>query len=128
MLRFTTPFQNMMRTVTRDTELRGVGLREGARLLLLYPSANRDEHVFDRPDEFDVDRDPNPHVAFGGHGNHFCLGSALARLELRVMFEELLLRIPDLRLASDTPPRRHPAAFATGLESLPVRLADGGRG
>jgi len=122
MLRWTTPFQNMMRTVTRDTELRGVALREGARLLLLYPSANRDERVFDRPDVFDIDRDPNPHVAFGGHGNHFCLGSSLARLELRVIFEELLRRIPELQLASDTPPRRLPAAFATGLESLPVRI------
>ena len=122
MLRWVTPFQNMMRTVTRDTELRGVTLREGARLLLLYPSANRDERIFERPDEFDTERDPNPHVAFGGYGNHFCLGNLLARLELRVMFEEILLRMPELQLASDTPPRLRPAAFATGIESLPVRL------
>lgn len=122
MLRWVTPFQNMMRTVTRDTELRGVALREGARLLLLYPSANRDESVFDRPDEFDIERDPNPHVAFGGSGNHFCLGSALARLELQIAIEEILQRMPNLQLASDTPPRLLPAAFATGIESLPVRL------
>ncbi len=122
MLRWVTPFQNMMRTVTRTTELRGVALPEGARLLLLYPSANRDERVFDRPDVFDVDRDPNPHVAFGGYGSHFCLGNALARLELRVMFEELLTRMPSLALASDAEPSLVPAAFATGLQRPDVRL------
>ncbi len=122
MLRWVTPLQNMMRTVTRDTQLRGVHLSEGARLLLLYPSANRDEHVFDRPDEFDIERDPNPHVAFGGYGNHFCLGNALARLEIKVAFEEILRRLPDLKLVGDSPPSRVPAAFASGIESLPVRL------
>ncbi len=122
MLRWVTPLQNMMRTVTRDTQLRGVHLSEGARLLLLYPSANRDEHVFDRPDEFDIERDPNPHVAFGGYGNHFCLGHALARLEIKVAFEEILRRLPDLKLVGDSPPSRVPAAFSSGIESLPVRL------
>jgi len=122
MLRWVTPFQNMMRTATRDTELRGVPLPEGSRLLLLYPSANRDERVFDRPDEFDAERDPNPHVAFGGNGVHHCLGASLARLELRVVFEELLARLPDVELASDEPPRTLPAAFATGLAGLPVRV------
>ena len=122
MLRWVTPLQNMMRTVTRDTQLRGVHLSEGARLLLLYPSANRDEHVFDRPDEFDIQRDPNPHVAFGGYGNHFCLGNALARLEIKVAFEEILRRLPDLKLVGDSPPSRVPAAFSSGIESLPVRL------
>ena len=121
MLRWATPFQNMMRTVTRDTELRGTRLPEGARLLLLYPSANRDERVFERPGEFDITRDPNPHVAFGGNGNHFCLGSALARLELRVAFEEILARMPGLKRTTTGTPSRVAAAFATGIESLPVR-------
>ena len=122
MLRWVTPIQNMMRTVTRDVELRGKTLQDGDRLLLLYPSANRDERVFDRPFEFDTSRDPNPHVAFGGYGNHFCLGNALARLELRVMFEELLDRLPELQLESEAAPPLRPANFVVGIEELPVRL------
>jgi cytochrome P450 family 142 subfamily A polypeptide 1 len=122
MLRWVTPFQSMMRTVTRDTLLQGVELHDGDRLLLLYPSANRDERVFDRPFEFDVTRHPNPHVAFGGYGNHSCLGSSLARLELRVMFEELLERMPSLKLVSNEEPSLLPASFATGIVSLPVTL------
>ena len=85
-----TPIKNMNRTATRDTELRGQKIREGEKVLLLYESANRDERVFAEPDRFDVARTPNDHVAFGGYGAHFCLGASLARLELRVMFEELL--------------------------------------
>jgi len=109
-------------------EVGGHRYREGDRALLLYPSANRDESVFERPFEFDVRRDPNPHVAFGGRGAHFCLGSALARLELRVMFEELLRRLPDLELASDTPPELRPANFVVGIEHLPVRFSPPVRG
>ena len=112
----------MMRTVTRDTELRGKCLKEGDRLLLLYLSANRDEQVFDRPFDFDIARDPNPHVAFGGYGNHFCLGNALARLELRVMFEELMLRLPKIELTSSETPSLRPANFVVGIEHLPVRV------
>jgi cytochrome P450 family 142 subfamily A polypeptide 1 len=122
MLRWVTPIQNMMRTVTCDTKLRGTALRDGDRLLLLYPSANRDERVFDRPFEFDVSRSPNPHVAFGGYGNHFCLGNALARMELCVMFEELLSRMPELSLKSDAEPPLRPANFVVGIEELPVQL------
>jgi cytochrome P450 family 142 subfamily A polypeptide 1 len=122
MLRWVTPIVNMMRTCTRDVELRGHRLREGDRLLLLYPSANRDERVFEDPDRFDVARDPNPHVAFGGYGNHFCLGNALARLELRVLFEETLARLPDLALASEAPLPVRDANFVSGYESMPVRF------
>ena len=122
MLRWVTPITNMMRTATRDTELRGTPIREGDRLLLLYPSANRDEEVFADPYRFDVRRDPNPHVAFGGYGNHFCLGNALARLELQVMFEELLRRLPDIQLANeDTLPMRE-SDFVVGVEHMPVRF------
>jgi cytochrome P450 family 142 subfamily A polypeptide 1 len=122
MLRWVTPIQNMMRTATEDAEVAGHRFREGDRLLLLYPSGNRDERVFDRPFAFDTTRDPNPHLAFGGYGAHFCLGNALARLELRVMFEELVRRLPEMELASDeTPPIRR-ANFVVGIEELPVRF------
>ena len=120
MLRWVTPIQNMARTLTRDVEVRGQKLREGDKLLLLYPSGNRDERVFRDPFRFDVERSPNDHVAFGGYGAHSCLGASLARLELRVMFEELLRRIPDMELASDERPRLRPSNFIVGIESLPV--------
>jgi cytochrome P450 family 142 subfamily A polypeptide 1 len=119
MLRWVTPIQNMARTATRDVELRGQRIREGDKLLLLYPSANRDARKFDRPFEFDVQRQPNEHLAFG-FGAHFCLGASLARLELRVMFEEILNRMPDLELVSDDPPPMRASNFITGIEELPV--------
>jgi cytochrome P450 family 142 subfamily A polypeptide 1 len=122
MLRWVTPIQNMMRTTTCEVELHGKTLAEGERLLLLYPSANRDDAVFDEPDRFDVERDPNPHVAFGGYGNHFCLGNSLARLELRVLLEELLQRIPDLELVSQEAPPMRQANFIVGYEAMPVRF------
>ena len=119
MLRWVTPIKNMARTVTRDTEIGGTRLKAGAEVLLLYPSANRDAAVFSEPDRFDVSRNPNPHLAFG-FGSHFCLGNQLARLELRVMFEQLLSRLPDIALAGTGDlPRRH-ANFITGFESIPV--------
>lgn len=120
MLRWVTPIQNMARTATRDVELHGERIREGQKLLLLYPSANRDERMFDRPMEFDIARDPNDHIAFG-YGAHFCLGASLARLELRVFFEELVQRMPELRLASEDPPPRRASNFICGIERLPVR-------
>jgi cytochrome P450 family 142 subfamily A polypeptide 1 len=122
MLRWVTPIQNMARTATRELELRGQTLREGDRLLLLYPSGNRDESVFDDPFAFDIRRQPNDHVAFGGYGAHFCLGAPLARLELRVMFEELMRRMPDLELDGDGPPPLRPSNFITGIEKLPVAV------
>jgi cholest-4-en-3-one 26-monooxygenase len=122
MLRWVSPIKNMARTATRDVTLSGVQVPEGAQLLALYPSANRDESVFADADTFDITRDPNPHVAFG-FGTHFCLGNQLARLELRVMFERLLARLPELRLAAAGPFPQRKANFVTGLEELPVEFA-----
>jgi cytochrome P450 family 142 subfamily A polypeptide 1 len=121
MLRWISPIQNMNRTATRDTELRGQKIRAGDRLLLLYPSANRDAAAFERADEFDVARSPNRHVAFGGFGTHHCLGASLARLELRVLFEELLRRFPNIALGEGELHTR-PSNFIVGLETMPVRL------
>lgn len=126
MLRWTTPIQNMNRTATRGAALGGQRIREGDRLLLLYPSANRDERVFPEPFRFDVTREPNDHVAFGGFGRHHCLGAQLARLELRVLFEELLERLPELRLAGTEAPQQRRGNFVLGLESLPVACGAGG--
>ena len=110
MLRWATPVKNMNRTATRDVELCGQQIHEGDRMLLLYPSANRDETVFADPYRFDIRRDPNPHVAFGAFGRHHCLGAPLARLELRVLFEELLARFDRhrARRARTTPPPHAP--------------------
>ncbi|MFN8016676.1 MAG: cytochrome P450 [Acidimicrobiales bacterium] len=121
MLRWVTPIKNMNRTATRDVEVGGQQIREGDNVLLLYPSANRDEAVFADPHAFDLARTPNDHVAFG-FGTHFCLGNSLARLELRVMFEELLDRLPDLELVDLAEPARRPANFVSGYESMPVRF------
>jgi cholest-4-en-3-one 26-monooxygenase len=121
MLRWVSPIKNMNRTATRDVEVRGQQIREGDNVLLLYPSANRDERIFDEPFEFRIDRTPNDHVAFG-FGTHFCLGNSLARLELRVMFEELLRRLPDLELVSADEPAYRAANFVSGYETMPVRF------
>lgn len=118
LLRWVSPIKNMARTVTRDVEWHGKTLHEGDQLMLMYPSANRDPEIFDDPDRFDVRRDPNPHLAFG-IGTHFCLGASLARLELKVMFTELLRRLPDLHLAGDPLPRRA-SNFISGPEAMPV--------
>ena len=123
LLRWVSPIKNMSRTATRDVELRGQTVREGDKLLLLYPSGNRDAAAFDAPDVFDVERAPNNHVAFGGYGTHHCLGASLARLELRIMFEELLRRMPDLALASDAPLPLRPSNFIVGVEEMPVRFS-----
>ncbi len=122
MLRWVTPIQNMMRTAAEDVELSGHRFRAGDRLLLMYPSGNRDETIFDDPFRFDITRDPNPHVAFGGRGAHYCLGSSLARLELCVMFEELLRRFPNLELSTNDAPPLRPTNFIVGIETLPVRF------
>jgi cytochrome P450 family 142 subfamily A polypeptide 1 len=118
LLRWVSPIKNMSRTVTRDVQLHGETLHEGDQLILMYPSANRDPAVFEDPDRFDVQRDPNPHLAFG-FGPHFCMGASLARLELTVMFSELLRRLPDLHLAGDPLPRRS-SNFISGPEAMPV--------
>jgi cytochrome P450 family 142 subfamily A polypeptide 1 len=120
MLRWVSPVKNMARQMTKDVELHGETLEEGQKVLLLYPSGNRDETVFDDPERFDITRTPNDHIAFG-FGAHFCLGNRLARLELSVMFDRVLDRLSDLALAdpSAAPPLR-PANFVSGYESMPV--------
>jgi cytochrome P450 family 142 subfamily A polypeptide 1 len=121
LLRYVSPIKNMARTVTRDLEMRGQQLHEGDQVMLFYPSANRDETVFADPDRLDVTRDPNPHLAFG-FGPHFCLGASLARLELKVMFTEVLRRLPDLELATDDPLEFRASNFISGPEAMPVRF------
>lgn len=121
LIRWTTPILNMRRTATEDHELHGQSIAAGDQLLLMYGSANRDERVFDRPDELDVTRSPNHHVAFG-FGTHFCLGASLARLEIRVMLEELLRRLPDWRLAPGSEPRIVPATFARAYDAVPIEF------
>ena len=117
MLRWVSPIRNMARTVTRDVTLHDQPLRQDQKLLLLYPSANRDEAVFDDPQRFDIARTPNDHVAFG-FGTHFCMGASLARLEISIMVERLLARLPDLEVTGATPLR--PANFVSGYEQMPV--------
>jgi cytochrome P450 family 142 subfamily A polypeptide 1 len=126
LLRWVSPIQNMNRTATRETVLGGQQIRAGDRLLLLYPSGNRDAGEFPEPERIDVARDPNRHVAFGGFGTHHGLGATLARLELRVLFEELLRRFPDVELASSEPLPIRPSNFIVGLEKMPVRFTAGG--
>jgi cytochrome P450 family 142 subfamily A polypeptide 1 len=123
LLRWVSPIKNMSRTVTRDVQLHDETLREGQQVILMYPAANRDPRKFDEPERFDVRRYPNPHLAFG-FGPHFCLGASLARLELQVMFSELLSRLPDLHLAGDPMPRR-PSNFISGPEAMPVAFTPG---
>jgi cholest-4-en-3-one 26-monooxygenase len=125
MLRWVSPIKNMARTATEDVELAGQKITAGEKLLLLYPSANRDEAVFTDPFDFDIRRTPNEHVAFG-FGSHFCLGNSLARLELRVILEEILDRLPDLELAEPAEPLNRPANFVSGYESLAVRVRGAG--
>ena len=120
-IRWVTPILNMRRTATEDHELHGQHIRAGDELLLMYSSANRDERAFEHPDTLDVTRQHNHHVAFG-FGTHFCLGASLARLEIRVMFEELLRRIPELHLAPGAEPRKVPSAFACAYDAIPVEF------
>jgi len=125
MLRWVTPIKNMARQMTRDVEFAGETLQKGQKLLLLYPSGNRDETVFDNPEEFDITRSPNDHMAFG-FGSHFCLGNRLARMELTVMFDRLLDRLPDIALAEDAEPPKRAANFVSGYETMPVVFTPSG--
>ncbi|TYB49602.1 cytochrome P450 [Actinomadura chibensis] len=120
MIRWVTPVKEFMRTATRDYELRGVTIREGESVLLSYPSGNRDEDVFADPFQFDVGRDPNKHLAFG-FGVHYCLGAALARMEVRAFFDELLPRLDSIELAGA--PESIATTFVGGLKRLPIRYA-----
>jgi cytochrome P450 len=117
LLRWATPVTHFRRTVTRDVEIRGRQIPTGDWVLIHYLSANRDEDVFERPDEFDVTRTDSGHAAFGGGGVHFCLGAQLAHLELRVMLEELYANVPALTVTG--PPDRLRSSFFHGIKRLP---------
>ena len=119
-LRWASPVMYLRRNVTADTELRGHTLKAGDKVSLWYVSANRDEDVFEDPFRFDIERQPNEHVAFGAGGPHFCLGASLARLEIRVLFEELARRVPVLRALGAPAPLR--SNIVAGIKHLPVDL------
>jgi cholest-4-en-3-one 26-monooxygenase len=119
-LRWVTPVMHFRRTATRDVELRDKKILEGQKVVLFYPAANRDEWVFDQPERFDVGRIDNPHLALG-IGEHYCMGANLARMEIRVLFEEMLRRVPEFELAG--PVRRLRSAFINGIKTMPVRVA-----
>ena len=121
MLRWVTPVIQFRRTAMQDTEIRGQRIAKGDKVIMFYPSANRDEDVFTDPFAFDIGRDPNPHIAFGGGGPHFCLGAHLARLEMKVMFEELVDRLPRIELIGDV--RRLRSNFINGIKEMPVKVA-----
>jgi len=118
MLRYVSPVMNFRRTAMCDTELSGTKIRQGDKVVFFHASGNRDEDIFENPDVFDVARDPNPHIAFGGGGPHFCLGANLARMEIRVMFEHLLDRVPDIH--QDGEVQRLQSQFINGVKHLPV--------
>ena len=119
-IRFVTPIHNMCRVATEDTEIGGARVGAGDQLVLMYSSANRDPDHFEAPEELDVTRHPNHHIAFG-FGTHFCLGSSLARLEIRVFFEEFLQRVSDLRVVAGSVVEM-PNAFVYGLRSAMVEF------
>lgn len=119
-LRWGTPVNNFRRTATCDVDLYGVHISEGDPVAMIYPSANRDEEVFADSFKFDITRNPNPHVTFGGGGPHFCLGSNLARLEMRILFEEMAKRIDGIELTGEVKKLR--SSFIHGIKVLPVAL------
>ncbi len=118
-VRFVAPVLSFHRTVTEAHTYKGVDFVEGDRILMLYQSANRDETVFDDPDAFDIERHPNPHLGFG-IGTHYCLGANLAKAELRVVFEELFKRLPDIRVADDAPLDRGDSSLVISIAHLPA--------
>ena len=120
MIRWVTPVKEFMRTATADTQVGGVTIKEGEAVLLSYPSGNRDEEIFTDPFRFDAGRDPNKHLAFG-FGVHYCLGAALARMETRALFAELLPRLESIELAGR--PEWTATTFVGGLKHLPIRYS-----
>jgi cholest-4-en-3-one 26-monooxygenase len=117
-VRWATPVVSFQRTATQDTELGGKRIRKGDRVGIFYASANHDPEVFERPDDFDITRDPNPHLGFGGGGPHFCLGKSLAVLEIDLIFDALADAMPGLRLVGE--PRRLRSAWINGVKELRV--------
>lgn len=119
MLRYVSPVMYFRRTATQDTEIRGVPIKEGDKVTVWYGSANRDEDIFPDAQTFDVGRTPNEHIAFGGRGPHYCLGASLAKMEIKVMFEEMLTRIPTMTQAGEI--ERLHSTLINGVKHLPVR-------
>lgn len=122
-VRWATPVMYFRRQAMRDLELRGKQIKAGDKVVMWHISANRDEEVFADPFRFDIERSPNDHVGFGGGGAHFCLGANLARSELRLIFHELVTRIPDMALAGD--PQRLRSNFIGGIKHMPVTFTPG---
>lgn len=122
-VRAASPVTFMRRTATQDVTIGDAELAQGAKLVMFYGAANRDPRVFDDPERFDVRREPNPHVGFGGPGPHFCLGAHLARRELAVVFRELFRRLPDLEVTGPAVPLASTGIpLVTGIKRLPVRF------
>jgi cytochrome P450 len=117
-VRYSTPVMTFRRTATSDTELGGQQIAEGDRVVMFYPSGNRDEAVFDDPDRFDIERKPNRHLGFGGGGAHYCMGAPLAKLQLRALFTNLLRRYPDLEVGE---PRYMVGNFIDGITSMEMQ-------
>lgn len=118
-IRWVSPVKHFMRYATEDYELRGKAVKKGDPLMMLYPSGNRDDDVFDKPNQFIVDRRPNRHLAFG-HGAHHCLGNLLAKMEMRYLYEELFSRVRSIELNGE--PKLIHSTFVSGLKTLPVRV------
>jgi cholest-4-en-3-one 26-monooxygenase len=120
-LRWASPVMYFRRNTTREMEVRGHKIKEGDKISLWYISANRDETIFDDPFRFDIKRNPNEHVAFGGGGPHFCLGANLAKMEINILLEELVKRVPSAELNGEV--KRLRSNFINGIKHLPVRLS-----
>jgi cytochrome P450 len=118
-LRWATPVMTFRRTATRDTVLHGAEIKEGDWVMMMYSSANRDERAFSDPNTFNIERNPNPHLAFGGGGPHFCMGAFLAKMQLEAFFRQLLLRAPTLRVGE---PEYLTGNFVRAVKSLPYTL------
>src|SRR4051812_14891039 len=120
MLRWSTPVHHFRRTARTDNELAGVEIKAGDKVTTWFVSGNRDEAVFDHPDQFDIGREKNPHMAFGPGGVHHCMGAHLAKMEIQIAFEELLARVDTIELTG--PPERLRSNFFNGIKRLPVRV------
>ena len=119
-LRFASPVYHFRRTATRDVEFNGVQIKEGQKVVPWFASGNRDEAIFDQPNKMDVTRNPNEHMTFGRGGPHMCLGNALARIELRVMFEELIRRVDKVEITGEVDFLR--SNFVHGIKRFPVKV------
>ena len=125
MLRWGSSIHNFRRTATRDTEIRGVRIKEGDKVVMYYASANRDEEVFENPHTFDIRRTNNDHVTFGGGGVHYCLGASLARTEIKATMQQIVERMPDIHLTA-APNRLH-SDFVNGIKTMPVAWTPGAK-